>query len=47
MRKGDCFMNAFCVGLYYLKSKEINILCKFIHKTKLITLDTLIVWTME
>ena len=40
MRKGDCFMNAFCVGLYYLKSKEINILCKFIHKTKLITLDT-------
>ena len=45
MRKGDCFMNAFCIGLFYLKSKEINILCKFIHKTKLITLDTLIVWT--
>ena len=36
---------AFCIGLFYLKSKEINILCKFIHKTKLITLDTLIVWT--
>ena len=36
---------AFCIGLFYLKSKEINILCKFTHKTKLITSDTLIVWT--